>query len=112
VGAAWLRLSAADGSEQAAGTLDSGLIRVRLIAFGLATLMLLHSALQRLRRTHRARITLPAGFSRWTAPPLDAVVTAADLPHAFPTPSPSSAWRAQAGAELDEHEQAGASIRW
>jgi hypothetical protein len=40
------------------------------------------------------------------------VVTAADLPHAFPTPSPSSAWRAQAGAELDEHEQAGASIRW
>jgi|tagenome__1003787_1003787.scaffolds.fasta_scaffold19662927_2 cytochrome c biogenesis protein CcdA len=68
----------------AAGVLDGGLIWVRRIAFGLAALMLLRSALQRLRQTHRTQITLPAWFTPWTALPLGAVVTAADLPNAFP----------------------------
>jgi cytochrome c biogenesis protein CcdA len=64
--------------------LDGGLVWVRRIAFGLAALMLLRSALRRLHSTHRARITLPTWFSPWTALPLGAVVTAADLPNAFP----------------------------
>lgn len=71
-------------ADAAAGVLDGGLTWVRRIAFGLAALMLLRSALHRLRRTSRARITLPAWFTPWTALPLGAVVTAADLPNAFP----------------------------
>jgi cytochrome c biogenesis protein CcdA len=71
-------------ADAAAGVLDGGLIWVRRIAFGLAALMLLRSALQRLRQTHRTQITLPTWFTPWTALPLGAVVTAADLPNAFP----------------------------
>lgn len=71
-------------ADAAADVLDGGLVWVRRIAFGLAALMLLRSALQRLRRTRRAQITLPAWFTPWTALPLGAVVTAADLPNAFP----------------------------
>ena len=66
-------------ADAAAGVLDGGLTWVRRIAFGLAALMLLRSALQRLRRTHGAQITLPAWFTPWTALLLGAVVTAADL---------------------------------
>lgn len=71
-------------ADAAAGVLDGGLIWVRRFAFGLAALMLLRSAIQRLRPTRRAPITLPTWFTPWTALPLGAVVTAADLPNAFP----------------------------
>jgi cytochrome c biogenesis protein CcdA len=71
-------------ADAAAGVLDGGLVWVRRIAFGLAALMLLLSALRRLHSTHRARVTLPTWFNSWTALPLGAVVTAADLPNAFP----------------------------
>jgi cytochrome c biogenesis protein CcdA len=68
----------------AAGAVEGGLVWVRRIAFGLAALMLLRAAVVRLRRSHRRAVALPAWFSPWTALPLGAVVTAADLPNAFP----------------------------
>jgi cytochrome c biogenesis protein CcdA len=71
-------------ADAAAGVLDGGLIWIRRVAFGLAALMLLRAAVQRLCRSHRAQVTLPAWFTPWTALPLGAVVTAADLPNAFP----------------------------
>ena len=71
-------------ADAAAGVVEGGLVWVRRIAFGLAAVMLLRVALTRLRPSRRAPITLPAWFSPWTAMPLGAVVTAADLPNAFP----------------------------
>jgi Sap, sulfolipid-1-addressing protein len=71
-------------ADAAAGVLDGGLIWIRRFAFGLAALMLLRSALRRLRPIRRAQVTLPTWFTPWTALPLGAVVTAADLPNAFP----------------------------
>jgi hypothetical protein len=57
---------------------------VRRAAFGLAALMLLRAAIRRLRPSMRTQVVLPAWFTPWTALPLGAVVTAADLPNAFP----------------------------
>lgn len=71
-------------ADAAAGVLDGGLSWIRRVAFGLAALMLLRSALRRLRPARRSEITLPTWFTPWTALPLGAVVTAADLPNAFP----------------------------
>jgi Sap-like sulfolipid-1-addressing protein len=71
-------------ADAAAGLVDGGLVWVRRVAFGLAALMLLRAAVRRLRPSRRPQITLPAWFTPWTALPLGAVVTAADLPNAFP----------------------------
>ncbi len=71
-------------ADAAAGVVEGGLVWVRRIAFGLAAVMLLGAALTRLRPSRRAAIALPAWFSPWTAMPLGAVVTGADLPNAFP----------------------------
>jgi hypothetical protein len=71
-------------ADAAAEVVDGGLVWVRRVAFGLAALMLLRAAVRRLRPSRRARIALPAWFTAWTALPLGAVVTAADLPNAFP----------------------------
>lgn len=71
-------------ADAAAGVLDGGLSWIRRVAFGLAALMLLRSALRRLRPARRPEIMLPTWFTPWTALPLGAVVTAADLPNAFP----------------------------
>lgn len=71
-------------ADAAAGAIDGGLVWVRRIAFGLAALMLLRAALRRLRPSHRTAIALPSWFSIWTALPLGVLVTAADLPNAFP----------------------------
>jgi Sap, sulfolipid-1-addressing protein len=68
----------------AADVVDGGLVWVRRVAFGLAALMLLRTAIRRLRPMRRAQVVLPAWFTPWTALPLGAVVTAADLPNAFP----------------------------
>jgi len=71
-------------ADAAADVVDGGLVWVRRVAFGLAALMLLRAAIRRLRPTRRAQVVLPAWFTPWTALPLGAVVTAADLPNAFP----------------------------
>jgi cytochrome c biogenesis protein CcdA len=71
-------------ADAAAGAVDGGLVWVRRVAFGLAALMLLRAAFTRLRPSRRRAIALPAWFSPWTALPLGVVVTAADLPNAFP----------------------------
>lgn len=71
-------------ADAAAAVLDGGLVWVRRFAFGLAALMLGRAALRRLRPGRRAQVALPAWFTPWTALPLGAVVTAADLPNAFP----------------------------
>ncbi|MFC5061925.1 GAP family protein [Actinomycetospora atypica] len=61
-----------------------GLLWVRRAAFGLAALALLAVGLRRLRPRHRAAVALPSWFSPWTAVPVGAVITAVDLPNAFP----------------------------
>lgn len=71
-------------ADAAAGAVEGGLVWVRRIAFGLAALMLLHAALRRLRPSQRRAVALPAWLSVPTALPLGALVTAADLPNAFP----------------------------
>lgn len=71
-------------ADAAAGAVEGGLVWVRRIAFGLAALMLLHAALRRLRPSRRRAVALPAWLSVPTALPLGALVTAADLPNAFP----------------------------
>jgi cytochrome c biogenesis protein CcdA len=68
----------------AADTTPDGLVWVRRVAFGLAALLLLVSAVRRLRGRDRGAVALPAWFSPWTAFPLGVVVTGADLPNAFP----------------------------
>lgn len=61
-----------------------GLAWVRRGAFGLAALILLVVGLRRLRPRRRRAAALPSWFSPWTAVPVGAVVTAVDLPNAFP----------------------------
>lgn len=68
----------------AASALSGGLVWIRRIAFTLAALMLLLAAVRRLRDRRRGAVELPAWFSPWTAAPVGVLVTAADLPNAFP----------------------------
>lgn len=72
------------GAGAAAGIIADGLVWLRRIAFGLAALALLWSAVRRLRSYSRTAIALPAWFSVQTAAPFGVLVTAADLPNAFP----------------------------
>ena len=71
-------------ADAAADSITGGLVWVRRIAFGLAAVMLVISALRRLGSRRRRAVELPAWFSPLTAVPLGAVVTGADLPNAFP----------------------------
>jgi hypothetical protein len=57
---------------------------VRRGAFGLAALLLLVSAVRRLLPQQRSAVVLPRWFGPWTAAPVGVLVTAADLPNAFP----------------------------
>ena len=68
----------------AASALSGGLGWIRRIAFAVAALMLLVAAVRRLRDRRRGAVALPAWFSPWTAAPIGVLVTAADLPNAFP----------------------------
>jgi hypothetical protein len=71
-------------ADAAADSVTGGLVWVRRTAFGLAAVILLLTALRRLRSRHRRAVQLPAWFTPLTAVPLGAVVTGADLPNAFP----------------------------
>lgn len=72
------------GAGQAAEAITGGLVWVRRGALGLAAVLLLVAALRRLRPQQRSAVVLPRWFGPWTAAPVGALVTAADLPNAFP----------------------------
>ena len=72
------------GAETAAESLDGGRRWLRRGAFGLAALVLLVSAVRALRPRRRSTVGLPSWFGPWTAIALGVVMTAADLPNAFP----------------------------
>ncbi|MBB3082263.1 GAP family protein [Geodermatophilus sabuli] len=72
------------GADLAADVVTGGLVWVRRGAFGLAALLLLAAAVRRLRPQQRSAVVLPRWFGPWTAAPVAVLVTAADLPNAFP----------------------------
>ena len=72
------------GAEAAASSISGALIWVRRVAFGLAALTLLVSAVRALRHRRRSAIGLPSWFTPFTAAGLGVVMTGADLPNAFP----------------------------
>jgi hypothetical protein len=57
---------------------------VRRGALLLAALVLVVSAIRRLRTRTRPALVLPSWLGPWTAAPLGVLVTGADLPNAFP----------------------------
>lgn len=72
------------GAGAASAEIDGGLVWIRRGAFGLAALVLLISAVRALRPRYREAIGLPAWFRPSTAIGLGGLMTAADLPNAFP----------------------------
>lgn len=66
------------------GAVDGVLIALRFVAFGAAGLALVVAGIRRLRDRPRQPLSLPAWFAPATALPFGAMVTAADLPNAFP----------------------------
>lgn len=68
----------------AAGSVDLILAALRFLAFGAAGVYLIYSGVKRLRDRERKVISLPAWFSPRTALPFGVLLTAADLPNAFP----------------------------
>ncbi|WP_183095595.1 GAP family protein [Nocardioides stalactiti] len=72
------------GAEAAASSISGALVWLRRGAFGLAALVLLVAAVRSLRVRERAAVGLPSWFTPLTAVFLGVVMTAADLPNAFP----------------------------
>ncbi|MFD0481537.1 GAP family protein [Kineococcus sp. GCM10028916] len=72
------------GSATLGDTVAGAATWVRRGALLLAALVLLVTALRRLRTRTRAAVVLPTWFGPWTAAPLGVLVTGADLPNAFP----------------------------
>ena len=72
------------GADAAATALEDGLTWLRRLAFGLAAGVLLVAAVRALRPRRRRAIGLPEWFNPMTAVGLGVVMTAADLPNAFP----------------------------
>lgn len=68
----------------AAGAVDGIVLLLRLLAFGAAGVALVVAGIRRLRERQRKLIALPPRFTPWTALPFGALLTAADLPNAFP----------------------------
>jgi len=68
----------------AAGAVDGIINALRFLAFGAAGLALVISGLQRFKDRPRKAIMLPVWFTPTTAFPFGALLTAADLPNAFP----------------------------
>lgn len=68
----------------AAGAVEGVITVLRFLAFGAAAAGLAIAGLRRLRDRPRRPITLPTWFGPRTAFPFGVVVTAADLPNAFP----------------------------
>ena len=71
-------------AEAAAGAVPGGLAWVRRIAFGVVSVILLVSAVRRLRHRERRPIAVPSWLTLRTAAPLGLLATGADLPNAFP----------------------------
>jgi cytochrome c biogenesis protein CcdA len=72
------------GADAAASSITGALDWLRRGALGLATLVLLVSAVRSLRVRHRSAVGLPAWFTPFTAAGLGVLMTGADLPNAFP----------------------------
>lgn len=72
------------GASAAAGAVDGLILGIRFLAFAVAGGILVVSGVRRFRSRPRRRIELPAWFSPATALPFGALLTAADLPNAFP----------------------------
>lgn len=68
----------------AAGAVDGIVVGLRFVAFGAAGIALIAAGVRRFRDRERRPTALPAWFSPWTALPFGVVLTAADLPNAFP----------------------------
>ena len=68
----------------AAGAVDGIITALRFLAFGAAAISLVISGVRRFRDRARKSITLPAWFTPATALPFGVLLTAADLPNAFP----------------------------
>ena len=68
----------------AAATVDGIVVALRFIAFGAAAVALALAGFRRLRARLRRPIALPTWFGFATALPFGVILTAADLPNAFP----------------------------
>ena len=68
----------------AAGAVNGIVTGLRFVAFGAAGIALIVAGVRRFRDRERRPIVLPTWFSPWTALPFGVVLTAADLPNAFP----------------------------
>ncbi len=68
----------------AADAVDGIVIALRYLAFGAAGVGLVIAGIRRFTPRQRSPITLPDWFSPWTALPFGVILTAADLPNAFP----------------------------
>ncbi|AZC12735.1 GAP family protein [Microbacterium sp. ABRD28] len=68
----------------AAGAVEGIVIGLRFVAFGAAGIALIVAGIRRLRDRPRRAIEVPGWFSPWTALPFGMLLTAADLPNAFP----------------------------
>lgn len=68
----------------AAAAIDGLLVGLRFVAFGAAGLALVVAGIRRCRDRPRRPFELPEWFSPATALPFGVMVTAADLPNAFP----------------------------
>lgn len=68
----------------AAGAVEGIVVGLRFVAFGAAGIALVIAGIRRLRDRPRRAIELPSWFSTWTALPFGVLLTAADLPNAFP----------------------------
>ncbi len=72
------------GAAAASSGLGDGLVWVRRVAFGLAATIVLVTAVRTARPRRRRELVLPAWFTPGTAAGLGVLMTAADLPNAFP----------------------------
>lgn len=68
----------------AAGVVDGIIIGLRFVAFGAAGIALVISGIRRFRDRERKIMSLPSWFTPLKALPFGVLLTAADLPNAFP----------------------------
>ena len=72
------------GASAAAGAVGGVVLALRYVAFGAAGAAVVIAGVRRFRTRPRKPIELPTWFTPWTAFPFGALLTAADLPNAFP----------------------------
>lgn len=68
----------------AANAINGTVAVLRILAFGAMGVALVVAGIRRFRDRSRRSFSLPDWFTEWTALPLGVVITAADLPNAFP----------------------------